>query len=150
MKGHGSALMGLLSLSLTACGQTTGPPEIVIDRTACDHCAMLISDKGFAVAFQIAAQPAEVFDDIACMLSEIEEREDFAEATVWVHAYDEESWLGPDEAFLVRTDRLETPMGGRTVAVTDLDMANQLVAQFGGEIVDGIDELSRRQQGVDL
>lgn len=150
MKGHGSALMGMLLLSLTACAQTTGPPEIVIDRTACDHCAMLISDKGFAVAFQFADQPAQVFDDIACMLSEFEERENFTEATVWVHAYDQESWLGPNEAFLVRTDRLETPMGGRTVAVTDRDAANQLVAQFGGEIVDGIAGLSRRQPGVDL
>jgi nitrous oxide reductase accessory protein NosL len=53
-----------------ACGvKADGPPEITVDRTACSHCGMLISETMFAAAFKAPGAEARAFDDIGCLLA---------------------------------------------------------------------------------
>ena len=41
------------ALLLTACSaQVTGPPDILVDQTACSHCRMLVSEPAYAAAYQ--------------------------------------------------------------------------------------------------
>src|SRR5215204_3815382 len=70
-RGLGSWRLGVGSLALAlvvACSaRPSGPPEIVVDRTACSHCGMLISEPLYAAAFQVTGAEARVFDDIGCL-----------------------------------------------------------------------------------
>ena len=45
-----------VAMLAVACGaRSATPPEIVVDRTACHHCGMLISDRRYAAAERAAA-----------------------------------------------------------------------------------------------
>ena len=46
------AIVLALAIWMAACAtRADGPPEIVVDRTACSHCGMLISEPASAAAF---------------------------------------------------------------------------------------------------
>src|SRR5688500_12526588 len=62
------ALSLAASLAVSACSaKPSGPPAIEIDRTACSHCGMLISEPLYAAAYQTPRAEARVFDDIQCL-----------------------------------------------------------------------------------
>ena len=62
----------LAALAAGGCsGRMTGPPEIVVDRTSCDHCRMLISDVRYAAAVEAPNADVKVFDDIGCLLEAV-------------------------------------------------------------------------------
>src|SRR5262245_4849990 len=63
------ALMLLAVASSIACGlRADGPPDIQVDRTACSHCGMLISELAYAAAYRAPGADPRVFDDIGCLL----------------------------------------------------------------------------------
>src|SRR5688572_30624635 len=79
----------LMVLALTtnvACGvRADGPPEIDVDRTACSHCGMLISEPVYAAAYRTPGSDPRVFDDIRCLL-EAAHQEPRADALrFWFH-----------------------------------------------------------------
>ena len=54
---------------LAAChSRPPGPPEIAVDRTACSHCGMFVSEPIYAAAYHVEGSEPKVFDDIACLL----------------------------------------------------------------------------------
>ena len=62
------ALALAAALATAACGvRAEGPPPIVVDRTPCSHCGMLISEPLYAAAYQAPGTDARVFDDIGCL-----------------------------------------------------------------------------------
>jgi copper chaperone NosL len=122
--GIGAAVTALL---LTACRATeTGPPAIVLDATPCARCRMLVSDLNYAAAFRTAEGEEKVFDEIGCMLGELP----VAGARVWVHDFDTSSWLDGEKAVFLRSESLETPMGGGIIAFSSREAAQK----YGGEI----------------
>ena len=61
-------VLGAALLVTAACGvKAGGLPEIEVDRTACSHCGMLISEPLYAAAYQAPGAAARVFDDIGCL-----------------------------------------------------------------------------------
>ncbi|HVR30023.1 MAG TPA: nitrous oxide reductase accessory protein NosL [Thermoanaerobaculia bacterium] len=136
-------------------GDGAGPPEITLDRTACAECGMLISEPGYAAAYA-AGRTTRVFDDIACLLRALDEHEldlvaragdaegeGGATAQVWLYG-DDSRWIAGDAAFFVRSDRLETPMGGGIKAVADRAAAEELAARVDGAIFDDLAALRAR------
>jgi copper chaperone NosL len=71
----------ILGLAMSvACGVgADGPPEIEVDRDACSHCGMLISEPAYAAAYRASGSNPRVFDDIGCLL-EAARREPHADA----------------------------------------------------------------------
>ena len=52
-----------------ACGvKADGPPDIVVDRTACATAGCSISEPVYAAAYRTPRSEARVFDDIGCLL----------------------------------------------------------------------------------
>lgn len=115
-------LVAVASLSLSACGSAaSGPPPITLDETACAHCGMLVSDLAFASAYRTERGDALVFDDLACLLQELPSEE----ARVWVKDYETSEWLDAEAAFFVRSESIETPMGGGIVAFSTREAAER-------------------------
>ncbi len=102
---------------LLACGTPLDQPvDVVLDRTACDQCAMLVSDPSFAVQLATAEGERHVFDDPACAFRFVAERHPSI-AGMWFHDHtpDSEDWLSwRGVAFVPATG---APMDGGWAAV---------------------------------
>jgi copper chaperone NosL len=120
--------LGAAVILLAACSAVeTGPPAIVLDVTPCAHCRMLVSDLAFAAAFRTAEGEEWVFDEIGCMLRELPA----VGARVWVHDFETEEWLDGEKAIFLRSESIETPMGGGIVAFSTREAAER----YEGEIL---------------
>jgi len=128
--------------ALGACSPEQGPPDIALDRTACAHCGMLVSDLRFAAAIRVRPnEAAQVFDDIGCMLRAWHEAGDTSEALAWAMDVDD-SWVPAPEATFV-SGSITTPMGGGIVAFRDRDAAASYAAGVqGAELVSFSDLLA--------
>lgn len=106
------ALLAVASCQPSAAG---GPPEIVIDRTPCSHCGMLISEPIYAAAYRVAGSEARVFDDIGC-LREAARRESQKDVRFWFHDASTGKWIDGEQAKFVTSPSVRTPMGSGTLA----------------------------------
>ena len=110
----------LFVLASAGCSaKADGPPAIQVDRTACAHCTMLVSDERFAAAYETAAGEARVFDDIGCLLDAARKEASADTLRFWFHDALTGEWIRGDEAIFVRSDRVKTPMGGGILAYRD-------------------------------
>ena len=116
-----NAVLVAVALLAAACSaKAAGPPEIVVDTTACSHCRMLISEPVYAAAYRAHGQEPRVFDEIGCMLEELP-----AGARVWVKDFETSEWLDGESAIFLRTESLHTPMGGGIVAFSSRERAEK-------------------------
>jgi copper chaperone NosL len=133
--------VAVLALVFASCGsERSGPPDIAYGRDVCDECHMIISEARYASAYRSADGEDRIFDDIGDMIAFGRERDELVEATAWVHDYDTEAWLDAPDAWFVRADELETPMGGGVVAFATEASANAFAEPRDGEVL-GWDEL---------
>jgi copper chaperone NosL len=82
---------------------------------------MLVSDLAFAAAYRTEEGEARVFDDIACLLRDLPS----SGARVYVHDFATSEWLEGDAAFYVRSESIETPMGGGIIAFRSREEAER-------------------------
>ena len=106
-----------VTLTLAGCSaKADGPPAIQVDRTACAHCTMLVSDERYAAAYETAAGESRVFDDIGCLLDAVRHEPQPETLRFWFHDALTSQWIRGEEAVFVKSDRIKTPMGGGIVA----------------------------------
>lgn len=130
-----------VALLSTACSATAaGPPAIVVDRTACGHCGMLISEPIYAAAYHMHGQQARVFDDIGCMLDALR-RETAAPLDVWVQDASGTGWINAHEARFVASSAIRTPMRGGILAYADAAAAGAAAAAHRGEVLRSVEAL---------
>jgi copper chaperone NosL len=117
-----------------------GPPEIVVDRTTCSHCGMLVSEPVYAAAYQAGDNEPRVFDDIGCMLDAVR-RETASPITVWLQDAAGAGWINADQATVVSSARIKTPMHGGMLAYANAVAAEKAAAAHGGRVVRSLQEL---------
>lgn len=105
-------------LSIACKNAADGPPEIVIDKSACTRCSMLISDGRFAAAIKVNSVYL-VFDDIGCMLAYAGEHKTPVITEWWVRDYIQDRWIGAEHAAFFHANGDLTPMGYGYVAVQE-------------------------------
>lgn len=129
------------AVMMVACGPaSSAPPEIIVDRTACDHCLMLISEPIYSAAFRIGEREG-VFDDIGCLLDEVAGEPELEKAQIWFHDVGDGSWITAADAIFFRSPQIPTPMASGIVAVAERSAAAELATRHGGEIIDSLAEL---------
>ena len=134
-----------VALLSAACSETAaGPPDIVVDRSACSHCTMFVSEPIFAAAYQAPGQEPRLFDDIGCMLDALR-RETAAPIDVWLQDAGGGGWLDADEAIVVGSQQVRTPMSGGWLAYANEAAAEQAATAHGGEVVRSFRELMSRE-----
>jgi nitrous oxide reductase accessory protein NosL len=141
-------LVGLSAgLLLAACvARAEGPPEIALDRTACSHCGMLISDAIYAAAYRPPGAAARVFDDIGCLLAAAR-REVSPPDRFWFQDAAGGGWTEGTTAVFVSAAALRTPMGGGIVAYRNREAAERAARSYRGQIVESLPALLARNSG---
>jgi copper chaperone NosL len=131
----------MFALLAAACSaKASGPPEIVVDRTACSHCGLFVSEPAYAAAYQAAGNEPRVFDDIGCMLKALR-RETASPVTVWLQDAAGAGWIDSGTANFVASPRIATPMSGGVLAYADPAAAEQAAAAHGGRVMRSLPEL---------
>jgi copper chaperone NosL len=135
----------LVAMLAVACGaRSATPPEIVVDRTACQHCGMLISDRRYAAAVR-TAEGDRVFDDIGCLINALKGRAPDG-ATFWFNDATSADWITGTPVF-VASAAFRTPMSGGVLAYGDRAAAERAAATHQGTIVSSLDALLARAGG---
>lgn len=135
------------ALLTAACGaRAEGPPEIVVDRTPCSRCGMLISETLYAAAYQAPGADARVFDDIGCLRDAA--RDERGALRIWVHDASDGRWMDGVEAFLVSSPSIRTPMGGGFLAYRDPAAAHRAAGQHNGRVIRSLDEMLTKEKGL--
>lgn len=136
-------ILPLLLLAGVACGAGgDGPPEILVDRTACAHCRMLVSEPRYAAAYTVSGGEALVFDDIQCLLDAVGK----GPGHFWFRDAAGDGWIDGADAVFVRSSNLRTPMNGG-IAAYRTPAAAQAAARDGGRVVHSFDELRSAGDG---
>ena len=140
------AVLGAALLVTAACGvKAEGPPAIVVDRTACSHCGMLISEPLYAAAYQAPGAAARVFDDIGCLRDAA--RAEAPGLRFWFHDADDRRWIEGAGAVFVASSEIRTPMGGGLIAYRDPAAADRSAVKHRGRILRSISDLLAKEGG---
>ena len=140
------AVLGAALLVTAACGvKAGGTPEIVVDRTACSHCGMLISEPLYAAAYQAPGAAARVFDDIGCLRDAA--RGEAPGLRFWFHDADDRAWIEGAEAVFVASSEIRTPMGGGLIAYRDPAAAQRSAVKHHGRVIRSISDLLTKEGG---
>ncbi len=132
---------------VAACAaRPVGPPEIVLDRSVCSHCGMLISERIYAAALRTTDGGEQVFDDLGCLLAALR-KPGSADARVWVHDATGAGWIDGPSALFVASPSLRTPMAGGIAAFADRAAAERLAAQHGTAVVPSLAALLGQKGG---
>jgi copper chaperone NosL len=135
-------LLLLVLVSSSACGvRADGPPEIQVDRTACSHCGMLISEPVYAAAYRAPGADPRVFDDIGCLLEAVRKEPARSSLRFWFHDLTTTVWVDGQQAVFVASPALRTPMGGGLIAYRDRTAAREGAARHQGSVIDSLSEL---------
>lgn len=141
MKTSRALVAAVAVLAAAACGGgTDGPPRIDVDRTACSHCGMLISEPLYAAASQAPGSAPRVFDDIKCLV-DAAGQPGAAIARVWLHDAASAAWIDGHGAVIVKSPALRTPMGGGLIAFRDRAAAREAAANYDASVLTSLDRL---------
>jgi copper chaperone NosL len=137
----------VLALLAVACGvKADGPPEILVDRTPCAHCGMLVSEPAFAAAYRRDGSEARIFDDIGCLLNAISSEANPERLRFWFHDAGTAVWIDRTEAVFVRSARLRTPMSGGIVAYGGHAAAEKGAADHAAVVIGSFDQVLMNQR----
>ena len=141
-----------VSLLAAACrSPQSGPPEIVVDRTACSHCGMIVSEPNYAAAYHAEGSEPRVFDDIACLIESIRRDSVHADASgvrMWYHDGNGGGWIDRGEPVFVSSPMFRTPMGGGVLAYRDVAAATKAASSYQGRVVGSLRDLINRKEGM--
>ena len=128
-----------IAMFAVACGaRSATPPEVVVDRTACHHCGMLISDRRYAAAVR-TAEGDRLFDDIGCLVNALNGKTPEG-ASFWFNDASSGEWITGTPVF-VASDAFHTPMAGGIQAYGNRGAAERAAATHNGALVSSLDAL---------
>ena len=156
-------LVGVASLLLllSACGGApdTGPAEVKWDRTTCERCRMVVSDRKHAAQVRYLPENKKRsrvmhFDDIGCAVIWLEDKpwKDDPKTEIWVTDRHTGEWLDARSATYIKGDLtpMEYGLGAQAESASDgLDFEQASAHIFDVEKrfnIHGVNLLSRLQE----
>lgn len=118
-KSKGAVAALFMVMFMTSCAPD-GPEPININRDACEHCKMIISDGRFGA--ELITQKGRVykFDDAFCLRLYQKDNPDVAVKSNYIHDFNADNVLIPAEsAFYVKNEDIKSPMGGNIAAFSN-------------------------------
>ena len=137
--GSWKLTMAAALLAFGCSAAPSGPPEIVVDRSACSHCGMLFSELAYAAAYRAEGAEARVFDDIGCLRTAA--RGEGGPLTFWFHDAGDREWIEGAAATFVASPEIPSPMGGGIIAYRDRAEAERAAGARHGRVINSIADL---------
>lgn len=132
-----AALALALALSLAACSR--GPKAIRYGQDECAECKMTLVDHHYGAELITAKGKVHTFDDLNCLLNFQRHAAKSAgsAADLVVVAFNRSGvFLPVEQAFLLRHDRLHTPMGsGLAAFATAAELETARTELGGGQVI---------------
>jgi copper chaperone NosL len=130
-----ATLILTLIAGAAGCQKSAVEPVAIAAEDICGYCRMAISEKQYAAEFVDRDGQAFKFDDIGCMIEHLKTRKNRADiAAYFVADFESRSWLKAEDAALVRSKELKTPMGFGIVAFKDREKADQAAGAYHGTV----------------
>ena len=131
-----SAIILLLFTGLTSC--TVGPQKIRIGKDVCSFCKMSIVDNRFGAEIITKKGKAYIFDDTHCLSgfvkgNTIDDQE--IKQTYFVEFNEPHDLIEAGQAFLMKSQKLRSPMGGNIAAFSNQNQLNTAIGDLSGEQV---------------
>lgn len=119
-------------LSLTGC-QRSKPVDLKPGEHSCGLCQMNIVDLRFKAEILTKKGKVQTFDSIECMIGWwMNHREETA--TRWVSDfYAPEKWIPLEKAFILKADKLASPMGASLSAYSSEESVQKAQREYGGK-----------------
>jgi len=130
VQSYRSALLLIFFLTLQACSQN--PHQTHYGSDECAYCRMMITDNQFAAQAVTQKGKSIKFDAIECMAAYAgEEKTELENARFWVSDFTVPgNWVEVDQAVIIRSEVINSPMGASLLAIGDADSASAHLAQF--------------------
>lgn len=143
-----TAILIIISSIIMACGGVANaepaPPAIHYGEDMCEFCGMIISEERFAAGYLTQDGQEHIFDDIGDMVQAYLQNQ--AEVTaIFVHDYDDHTWLRAEKAYYVASEQLPTPMLSGLAAFASGERAAAFAQETAGRVLT-YDELVARYQ----
>ncbi len=126
--------VALLSFGCGASGP--GPATLDTRNDMCAHCRMTVSDARFAAQLVAPGEEPKFFDDIGCLREYLKTATPVPGSIAYVASYRTHAWVPARDAFYLRHESIETPMGFHLVAFEDAAGRDAAPAAAGGEKLD--------------
>lgn len=144
-------LLLLILLFTTACNGSTSaepvPPTIHYGEDLCEFCNMIISEERFAAGYLTQDGEERIFDDTGGMFQyHLQKQEDVM--AFFVHDYEERSWIRAEKAYYVLSEELPTPMLFGIIACAELEKAELIASNSGGEVLTFDEALAHYQEAM--
>ena len=137
-----SAVVLIATFTFVGCG-TPGPRPVKINQDACAYCKMSVTEAPFAAQFTTTKGRHYIFDDIVCMAAYKKENTAVDYAHFYVADFtDPTSFVMVDQAFMIHSDSLRSPMAGNIAGFANKDSAGHYQSRFGARTISW-DELMR-------
>lgn len=135
MKKRLYTIIAILAFSLASCSQK--PAEMHYGQDECAYCRMMITDNRFAAQIVTGTGKAVKFDAIECMAAYTgEHKSELESARFWVSDFSAPgSWIGLQQATLVRSEVINSPMGASLLALPGEEVTARHLAEYPGERV---------------
>ncbi len=121
---------------LTGC--SVKPRPVQIGKDVCAYCKMEISDERFATEAITKKGKIVTYDEIHCLLNDIQERGLQREDVKAVYANDfcgSHELLDLKRASVLQAEELRSPMGGNYAAFSSADSLAACQKMLGGQVV---------------
>lgn len=130
-----SALFILPAFLLLSCGEAK-PVQVKLNVDNCDYCKMTIADAKFVSELVTAKGRIYKFDDISCLQGYRKENPNTDGIRIFVANFEKpQQFLPVGEAFFVKGEEINSPMGGNIVAFDNNKAAEQFSATRAAQIL---------------
>jgi copper chaperone NosL len=134
IKPVATAFLASILLSSTAC--STKPEPIHAGTDACYFCKMTISQPNFAAEWITAKGKLYKFDDIHCLTGYLNIKDKEEQGKAWLASHLQPSTFHlAQEAWLLRSENLRSPMGGNIAAFGSESDAKMIQQKLSGIIL---------------
>jgi copper chaperone NosL len=111
----------LVALLLVGCAAKPPEPAALDTRNdACGSCRMAVSDARFAAQLVVPGELPVFFDDLGCARQYLKAHAPGSGAVVFVADHRTRAWVRAEYGVYTRLPGLDTPMGSRIVAHSDV------------------------------
>jgi copper chaperone NosL len=119
----GVTLIIMLSILVASCSPK-GPEIINLNKDHCASCKMTIADARYASQLITDKGRVYKFDDIICTINYLNDNNQIAIGSVWVADFIKPTnWLNVNQAVFIKSQNLNSPMGGNLPAFESKESA---------------------------